>query len=290
MAKVFISHSWHDNDIAKKIADNLKRDGAEIWIDYATIKSGAIPVRISQALEWCDTMVLIWSKASAESYYVGLEWQSALDLQKAIIPCIIDDTKRPAILRGFLFIDLRDFDRGYEQLFQALELKREKTAEKPSKPVEKVGKKTEPEKPKKPEIKTVKEPVHRERIQKKEKQAEIEPLEEPDRIANVQEKQKIIKDMTLIFIKGGTFEMGDTFDDGDEDEKPVHKVTISDFYMSKTAVTNDQFCKFLNEKGNQEEGGATWLDIEDENCKIVEEGGRFISNSRKMTYNSQILL
>lgn len=41
----------------------------------------------------------------------------------------------------------------------------------------------------------------------------------------------------MIFIKGGTFQMGDTFGDGDAHEKPVHTVTVSDFYMSKYEVT-----------------------------------------------------
>ena len=30
MPKVFISHSWEDSEIAREIAANLKRDGAEI--------------------------------------------------------------------------------------------------------------------------------------------------------------------------------------------------------------------------------------------------------------------
>ena len=39
----------------------------------------------------------------------------------------------------------------------------------------------------------------------------------------------------MIGIKGGTFQMGSN--DGDRDEKPVHQVTVSDFLMSKTEVT-----------------------------------------------------
>ena len=146
MAKVFISHSWEDNHIAKKIAENLRRDGAEIWIDYANIKGGdQLPVRISKALEWCDTLVLLWSKSAADSYYVGLEWQGALDLQKRIIPSLIDDTRRPGILHGFLYINFKDFDKGYELLLQALDLKREKPTKPPRKPVEQVpSKKVQP--------------------------------------------------------------------------------------------------------------------------------------------------
>lgn len=38
-------------------------------------------------------------------------------------------------------------------------------------------------------------------------------------------------------------------------------------------VTNAQFCKFLNEKGNQKEEGTTWL--------IDKEGRVFIKKSTK---------
>ena len=39
----------------------------------------------------------------------------------------------------------------------------------------------------------------------------------------------------MIFVKGGTFQMGS--DSGDDDEKPVHSVTVSDFYMGEFEVT-----------------------------------------------------
>jgi formylglycine-generating enzyme required for sulfatase activity len=39
----------------------------------------------------------------------------------------------------------------------------------------------------------------------------------------------------MVAIKGGTFEMGSN--DGYSDEKPVHSVTVSDFYMGETEVT-----------------------------------------------------
>lgn len=47
--------------------------------------------------------------------------------------------------------------------------------------------------------------------------------------------------MDMVFVKGGTFKMGDNFGDGDNDEKPVHDVTLSDFYMGKTEVTQKQW-------------------------------------------------
>ena len=40
----------------------------------------------------------------------------------------------------------------------------------------------------------------------------------------------------MVLIKGGCFKMGNRFDDGNKDEKPVHKVCIDDFYLGKYEV------------------------------------------------------
>lgn len=85
-----------------------------------------------------------------------------------------------------------------------------------------------------------------------------------------------LKGIEMVFVKGGTFMMGSNDSEADNDEQPVHRVYVDDFYIGKYEVTNAQFCKFLNEKGNQSEGGATWLDITDEDCKIVKQSGRYV--------------
>ena len=44
----------------------------------------------------------------------------------------------------------------------------------------------------------------------------------------------------MIYVKGGTFQMGATSEqlsDAEDDEKPVHSVTVSDFYIGETEVT-----------------------------------------------------
>jgi formylglycine-generating enzyme required for sulfatase activity len=45
----------------------------------------------------------------------------------------------------------------------------------------------------------------------------------------------------FVFVKGGCFEMGDTFGDGDWDEKPVHEVCLDDFFLGKYEVTQGQW-------------------------------------------------
>ena len=52
--------------------------------------------------------------------------------------------------------------------------------------------------------------------------------------------------LTLVNVQGGTFQMGDLFDEGYDDEKPVHSVTLTDFRMSPYEITNEQYCAFLN--------------------------------------------
>ena len=80
----------------------------------------------------------------------------------------------------------------------------------------------------------------------------------------------------MVLVRGGTFQMGST--EG-TDEQPVHSVTVSDFYMGKYEVTNAEFVKFLNAKGNQTEGDKTWIDLdgkwEDEKCRIFQSGSTF---------------
>ncbi len=45
----------------------------------------------------------------------------------------------------------------------------------------------------------------------------------------------------FVFIPGGTFMMGDHFNEGDADELPVHNVKVSDFYMCATKVTQKEW-------------------------------------------------
>jgi len=80
-------------------------------------------------------------------------------------------------------------------------------------------------------------------------------------------------DMVMAYVPAGEFEMGST--EGESDERPVHSVTLDGFWIDKYEVTNAQFADFLNARGNQEEGGVTWLDLEDEDCLIEQVGGKY---------------
>jgi formylglycine-generating enzyme required for sulfatase activity len=50
----------------------------------------------------------------------------------------------------------------------------------------------------------------------------------------------------MAYIPDGTFEMGDSFAEGEAAELPVHTVTLDSFYMARYEVTNGQYCDYLN--------------------------------------------
>lgn len=41
----------------------------------------------------------------------------------------------------------------------------------------------------------------------------------------------------MVYVKGGCFEMGDWTGDGEEDERPLHTVCVSNYYIAETEVT-----------------------------------------------------
>jgi len=45
--------------------------------------------------------------------------------------------------------------------------------------------------------------------------------------------------MTMVFVKGGSFKMGSN--SGNNDEKPEHSATVNDFYIGRTEVTQAQY-------------------------------------------------
>jgi len=64
----------------------------------------------------------------------------------------------------------------------------------------------------------------------------------------------------MLPIKGGTFEMGDVFGEGFENEKPVHSATVNDFFMCKFPVTQGLWKAIMGEDNNPShfQNGEKW--------------------------------
>ncbi len=97
------------------------------------------------------------------------------------------------------------------------------------------------------ELKVAPDPEPEPTITKKAEEPPPKPTP-PPREKPAEKKQHIsLKDM--VFIEGGSFEMGDLFGDGEEDEKPVHTVKLSDFYLCRFQVTVEEFSRFVEATG-----------------------------------------
>jgi formylglycine-generating enzyme required for sulfatase activity len=86
---------------------------------------------------------------------------------------------------------------------------------------------------------------------KQESKPEVKPEIKPETKAAAKDTGRVgrftdtITGMEFILVKGGCFQMGDTFGDGKPDEQPVHEVCVDDFYMGKYEVTQGQWKSVL---------------------------------------------
>jgi formylglycine-generating enzyme required for sulfatase activity len=65
----------------------------------------------------------------------------------------------------------------------------------------------------------------------------------------------------MVLIPAGEFQMGDSFNEGLEDERPVHTVYLEAFYMDVYEVTNAQYKKFVQATRHREPEGTDYSTI-----------------------------
>ncbi|MDP6396118.1 MAG: formylglycine-generating enzyme family protein [Candidatus Marinimicrobia bacterium] len=90
---------------------------------------------------------------------------------------------------------------------------------------------------------------------KADEQAAVE--KEPEEETKAEEQAAVEKEpekepIGMVFVEGGTFQMGSN--SGDSDEKPVHTVTVSSFYMDKTEVTQAEYRKVMGKNPSKFSG------------------------------------
>jgi len=95
----------------------------------------------------------------------------------------------------------------------------------------------------------------------------------PTRAINEAGETFMVGDIAFVEIPSGSFEMGDSSPEAPANAQPVHRVTLSSFWMASTEITFMQWQAFLDETGypagrSQAEGptypvvGITWEDAQ----------------------------
>ena len=85
------------------------------------------------------------------------------------------------------------------------------------------------------------------------------------------EEPEGLSDMTRV--PAGTFIMGSN--NGPEDERPQHKVSLAEFFIDRNQLTNTEFARFLNIKGTRARDGQRWYDTDDGDARIHRHGGNW---------------
>ncbi len=99
---VFLSYASEDSDAAQRIADTLKGDGIEVWLDKSELRGGdAWDQAIQRQIRDCKLFMPLISSNSdrrAEGYF-RLEWRLAVDRMKMmaddaafLLPVVVDAT------------------------------------------------------------------------------------------------------------------------------------------------------------------------------------------------------
>jgi WD40 repeat protein len=107
MIQVFISYSRQDEDFVRRLATDLDRAGADVWIDVSDIPPGANwSTAIQQGLDTCQVLLLVISPDSMASSNVADEWQYFRDERKLIVPVLWRPVDRMHFqLRRLQYID-----------------------------------------------------------------------------------------------------------------------------------------------------------------------------------------
>lgn len=129
--KVYISHTYKDAALAKKVATILRTDGLNVWNEEDEIMPGDNwAEKISQALKESEAMVVLLTPAALESKNVRREIEYALGEESyshRLIPVAVGDPqnlpdeKIPWILKRLNMITLPEQGGSEEDLKQVAE-------------------------------------------------------------------------------------------------------------------------------------------------------------------------
>jgi iron(II)-dependent oxidoreductase len=77
-------------------------------------------------------------------------------------------------------------------------------------------------------------------------------------------------------INAGPFLTGS--DDGPEDEWPMHKIPLAEFYIDRDQVTNAEFVQFLDAVGTESARGEKYFDSGADDARVHRRNGRWLAD------------
>jgi predicted nucleotide-binding protein len=110
--RVFISYARHDSVFAEQLANCLRANGAEVWIDIESLSPGQDwRQEIRKGLEEADLFVALVTARSLASAYVQSEIMAALNMGSLVVPVILEPAAIadiPPALRNIQWLEVPD--------------------------------------------------------------------------------------------------------------------------------------------------------------------------------------
>lgn len=125
VGQIFFSYSRQDAKFALKLGEDLRKAGADIWIDQIDIRpSEPWDEEIEKALIESACLLVILSKTSVASDNVLNEINYALESKKQVLPILLEnDIKKPFNIGRLQHIDFTgSYESGFNRLLKSLSL------------------------------------------------------------------------------------------------------------------------------------------------------------------------
>ena len=111
---MFISHASKDAALAMRIEQSLEENGLTAWLDRSEIRLGVLlRNELETAIKDSRTLILLWSKAAAQSRWVKAEVLTAFHRNKFILVVARDSAPLPYFLQNTIYLHLRRRDSGW---------------------------------------------------------------------------------------------------------------------------------------------------------------------------------
>jgi CRP-like cAMP-binding protein len=120
---VFLSYARADGAFATRLANNLLKHNIDVWLDVYRIEPARSWARqIGDALDLCQTMIVVLSPTSVASENVEDEWNYYLDHKKPTIVTLHEPCKIPYRLSKLQYIDFHNtcYDQALARVIATL--------------------------------------------------------------------------------------------------------------------------------------------------------------------------
>ena len=129
LSSIFLCHSSKDKEMVRKLAGDLIRKGAKVWLDEAEILVGdSIVEQIQAGISESDFLGVVLSPTAVKSIWVRREVEAALMTEigsgrTKVLPILVEECDVPPFLKAKKYADFSSseaYSNGLNELTKAL--------------------------------------------------------------------------------------------------------------------------------------------------------------------------